>query len=543
MYKKIVFLFAFYISNLFAQTPQAIKPPTTPKLVIGIVVDQMRYDYIYKYWDKYSAGGFKRLVGEGFFCKNTNYNYMPTYTGPGHASIYTGTTPSQHGIISNSWYNKTTKKMMNCVEDVSVKTVGGVGNARSPINMLTTTVTDELRLSNNKQSKVIGISIKDRSAILPSGHTSSGAYWLANDGSFITSTYYMTELPKWVADFNSKEFAKKYTSQIWNTFLPIETYTESFSDNNIYEGVFTAESKPVFPHNIAALAGGKDGVGIIALTPWGNTILKDLAMAALLGENLGKGKFTDFLCISFSSTDIIGHMYGPQSVEIEDTYIRLDRDLAELLKYIDTWAGKANTLVFLTADHAVAPVPQYLLDNKIPAGLFDEGDIKKKLNEILNVQFGDSNLIESVSNQQLFLNHKLINEKKINKIQLFEVVYSYLMTVNGVATVTSAETFMTTQFTISPLSLIQNGFNAKRSGDIIINFEPGWMDHGKTGTTHGSPYSYDAHVPLIWYGWNIKQGSSISNVDITDIAPTISQFLNISYPNGCTGKPIVGLTK
>lgn len=540
----IVFVLSIQLSaqtNVKQGTSQA-----KPKLVVGIVVDQMRYDYIYRFWNKFGNDGFKRLVNEGFFCRNTNYNYVPTYTGPGHASVYTGTTPMVHGIIANDWYDRITSTNLYCAEDRNVTGVGTNANEgkRSPVNMLTTTITDELRISSNMKSKVIGIALKDRSAILPAGHIANAAYWYDGSvGGFISSTYYMNELPQWVQEFNKKELAKKYLSQPWNTLLPIEQYTESMPDDNKYELVTKSETKPVFPHNLPEMMKSSGGLNLIRTTPFGNTLTKDLALEVLKSENLGKSGATDFLAISFSSPDYIGHVYGPNSVEQEDNYIRLDKELAELLTFIDTHVGKNNALVFLTADHAAPEVPSYLIDLKVPAGYINERKMADTMKTFLFNTFGDS-LLLAFYNQQVVLNRSVIAAKKLSLQQVQEAIVEFVLPMPGVAEALTAYTLNNTNFTEGARYLMQKGYNAKRSGDVLINYQPGWVDYSMhVGTTHGSPYSYDTHVPLIFFGWNIKQGSSSEQVYVTDIAATLAMMLNIQFPNGCTGKPISFLVK
>lgn len=536
--------------SLFAQAPvkteAAIAMPSKPKLVVGIVVDQMRYDYIYRYWNKFGNDGFKRLVNEGFFCRNTNFNYVPTYTGPGHASIYTGTTPAVHGIIANDWYDKTTGKNLYCAGDKNSMGLGTTANEgkRSPVNMLTSTITDELRISSNMKSKVIGVALKDRSSILPAGHIANAAYWYDGSiGGFITSTYYMKDLPLWVQEFNKKELAKKYLSKPWTTLLPIEMYTESLPDDNKYEFVAKGETKPVFPHNLPDLMKANGGLNMIRSTPFGNSLTKDFAIDVMKNENMGKSEATDFLAVSFSSPDYIGHAYGPNSVEQEDDYIRLDKDLAELLKFIDEHVGKNNALIFLTADHAAPEVPSYLIDLKIPAGYVAESKILKDLKDHLLKSYGDT-LALSFENQQVFLNHAAIDNKKLELEKVQNDVAAFLLNAEGVAEVLTATTLNNASFTEGSRYLMQKGFNAKRSGDVLVNYLPGWVDgYSKTGTTHGSPYSYDTHVPLIFHGWNIQHGSSAEQVYITDVAATLAMMLNIQFPNGCTGKPISFLVK
>lgn len=547
MKKYFFYLIAFNSFVACAQTKNTTtaKESTKPKLVVGIVIDQMRYDYIYRFWDKFGNDGFKKLVNQGFFCKNTNFNYVPTYTGPGHASIYTGTTPSVHGIIANEWYDKKSGKDLYCAEDNKVTGVGTTAKEgkRSPANMLTTTITDELRISSNMKSKVIGVALKDRSAILPAGHTANAAYWFDGSiGCFISSTFYMNELPTYVQEFNKKELAKKYLSQPWNTLLPIEQYTESLPDDNKYEFVAKGETKPVFPHDLPNIYEKNGGLGMIRSTPFGNTLTKDFAMEVIKSENLGKGSATDFLAVSFSSPDYIGHLYGPNSIEQEDNYIRLDKDLAELLKYIESQVGANNSLVFLTADHAAPEVPAYLMNLKIPAGYVNEKKLEKDVKKYLAANYGDS-LLLSYSNQQLFLNRQLIENKKLVLQQLQDDVANFVQKADNVSEVLTATTLNNNQFTEGARYLMQKGFNANRSGDVLVNYAPGYLDFPHYGTTHGSPYSYDTHVPLIFYGWNIKQGSSTEEVNITDIAATLAMILNIQFPNGCTGKPIQSVVK
>lgn len=526
----------FFITS-FSQPSKAQQAPSAPKLVVGIVVDQMRYDYIYRYWDKFGNDGFKKLVNEGFFCKNTNYNYVPTYTGPGHASVYTGTTPSIHGIAGNNWYDRNTSRNVYCSEDKSVQTVGSPSWAgqMSPKNMLTTTVCDQLRLATNMKSKVIGIALKDRGAILPAGHTANGAFWFDDsNGAWITSSFYMKDLPQWVTNFNSKNQADVYLNQEWNTMLPIEKYTESIADENLYEGKLGGKS--VFPYNLSEIK-KQSGHGLVRNTPFGNSFTKDFAIEAIKGENLGKNSVTDFLCLSFSSTDYIGHIFGPQSIEMEDTYLRLDSEIADFLKFLDGWVGKNNALVFLTADHAAVEVPAYLAALKIPSGyIYFDGEINY-LKSYFFKTYGDS-LIRYYDNQQVYLDHKTMEEKKLKSEEIENHIASHFQKKTGVAQVVTATSLKNCDFNSVPRNLVSNGWNPKRSGDVMLNFEPGWVEFGKTGTTHGSPYSYDTHIPLIFYGWRIKPGTNVSEINITDIAPTISMLLNIQFPNGCTGKVI-----
>jgi predicted AlkP superfamily pyrophosphatase or phosphodiesterase len=539
--KTLLFVSLFFF---FTGTAWAQKTNERPRLVVGIVVDQMRQEYLYRFANKFGAGGFKRLMNDGFILKNAHYNYVPTITGPGHASVYTGTTPAIHGIIGNDWYDKQSRKPVNCVGDDRQKPLGsdkGNGDV-SPWRMLSTTITDELKLATQMTSKVVGISIKDRGAVLPAGHTPDGAYWYdGTTGHFISSTYYMQDLPDWIKKFNARDLATQYLSREWNTLLPIAQYTESGPDDSPYETKFKGKENPTFPYNLPELRKSY-GYDLLPSTPFGDDILTDLAKAALDGEGLGKDETPDFLTISYSSPDIVGHAMGPNSVEIEDLYIRLDKNVQDLLNELDKKVGPGKYTVFLTADHAVAEVPQYLKDHSIPADNFKMTG-ETGLNDYLQKYFPGKKMVENVSNEQVFLNQDLFSgDPKSGGIELLiatELINRYLMTIPGVAQVYSENTLRQGDYGQQGIKgMIVRGYNHKRSGDIAFALEPGWMTAGATGTTHGSAYAYDTNVPALFYGAGIKKGSSTQYHPITDIAPTLSIVLSIKFPSGCTGQPI-----
>ncbi len=538
--KKLIVLIAV-TNSLMAQTkPVATNDLKQPKLVVGVVVDQMRQDYIYRYWNKFGNGGFKRLMNEGYFYKNTHYNYVPTYTGPGHASIYTGTSPATHGIISNDWYVKETGKITYCTDDENVRPVGTDSKAglMSPKNLLVTTIGDELKLNTNQQAKVFAISLKDRSSILPAGHSANGAFWFdGSNGKFISSTHYMAQLPVWVNEFNSLQLAKQYLSKGWNTLYPIEGYTESIADKNNYEAAPNKKDTAVFPYDYKAQL-DKNNYEIIKATPYGNTITKDLALACLKAEQLGKGKQTDMLCISFSSTDYVGHSYGPRSVEVEDVYLRLDKDLEELINALNASVGKDNYVLFLTADHGACDVPAHLKDLKIPAGYIDEEALTKTIKTFCMNQYGDS-LVLSLINQQIFLNESKMTSMKLNKFSVEHTLANFMLSVKGVAEAYPSEVLKYESFTDGTFKyLIQKGYNHVRSGNVAFSYNPAWMEYHNKGTTHGASYSYDTHVPLLFYGAAVPKGSTVKKVNVVDIAPTIAIMLHMSFPNGTTGKPL-----
>ena len=521
-----------------------------PKLVVGIVVDQMRWDYLYRYYDRYSNNGFKRLLNEGFSCENTQVDYIPTFTGPGHSCIYTGSVPAIHGITGNDFIIQATGKSMYCTEDTSVQTVGSttVAGKMSPRNLLTTTVTDELRLATNFRSKVIGIALKDRGGILPAGHTANAAYWFDDKtGNWISSTYYMKDLPQWAKDFNDQKLAETYLKQDWTTLYPINTYLQSTADDNKYEGKFKGMDAPTMPVKTSAMY--KNNLGLIRSTPYGNTITLDMAVAAINGEQLGQHDVTDFLAVSFSSTDYIGHQFGINAVEIEDTYLRLDHDMASFFTYLDAKVGKGNYTVFLTADHGAAHNTAFLNDNNIPAGVWDDGATLKELNTYLTAKYKIDGLVISLANYQVNFNNYVIGYAHLNEDELKKDCISFLQKQQAVAFVVDMNKAQTADIPEALRSRIVNGYNIDRSGTIQIILKPGWFtghsagDGGPTGTTHGTWNPYDNHIPLVFMGWGIQHGSSVRETHMTDIAPTIAALLHIQAPNGSIGTPISEVIK
>lgn len=518
-----------------------------PRLVVGIVVDQMRHDYLQRFEGKFTDQGFKKLMKEGFEARNTQYNYIPTYTAPGHASIYTGTTPKYHGIISNSWYSRILDRSVYCVEDTTARNVGDSSDrgSMSPRNLLTNTITDELKLTSNFKSKVIGVSIKDRGSVLPAGHLADGAYWFDDrNGNFTTSDYYMDKLPGWMANFNNRELVDEYTNQVWNTLLPIEKYTESTPDDTPYEGGFKGKDTPTFPYDLAKLRDDNGRYGIIRSTPYGNTLVFDVAKAAIEGEELGSDEMTDFIAVSLSSTDYIGHNFAPNSIEVEDTYLRLDRDLGNFIDYLDQQVGEGDYLIFLTSDHGAVENPSLLMDKRLPGGYFSQREAFAQVQKAINGIYGNGNWILDVSNGQVFLNRNTIEEAGIKLEEIERAVANELIKADFMLDVLVATDLNRTDYSDRLKSRIQNGYNRKLSGDILAIFKPGYLSgsYGNTGTTHGSGFNYDTHVPLLFYGAGIKKGSTVRETMITDIAPTIAMLLNISLPNAAvSGNPIIEL--
>lgn len=513
-------------SSLKAQTP-------APKLVVGIVVDQMRSDYLDRYWDRFGEKGFKRLIGDGYRYHNAHFPYSPTFTGPGHASVYTGTPPAINGIAGNNWYDRYAAQGVYCAEDTNAHGLGveGPRGQRSPKNLLTTSISDEIRIRWNYSNKVIGISLKDRGAILPAGHMADAAYWLQN-GNWCSSTWYFDALPKWVKAFNKSGKVDDYLNQKWNTLYPIESYTNSAPDDNPGEGVFPGEERPVFPHNLKKIA-KTVGPELIKVSPFGNSILFDFAREAVVNEGLGQDASPDVLALSFSAPDILGHKYGPQAIEIEDCYLRLDQELGQFLDYLDEKVGKGQYLVFLTADHGGADVPSWLETKKGPGGYLDEDKDEENLKAFLKKEFGGKVTMAANVEGQFYLDYGDMDQDDQEDVR--ETVAAFIREWEGIEVSLPSDWLLEQEYTWGPREKIQKGFNYKRSGDIITALQPGYMNYRRTGTTHGSPYAYDTHVPLLFYGWGIKEGESYEPVEIIDIAPTLAAILGTQQPSGCTG--------
>ncbi len=529
---------------------QKITPTTTlslqrPKLVVGLVVDQMRWDYLFRFYNRYGEAGFKRLLNEGFSCDNTQIPYAATVTAPGHTTVYTGSIPAIHGITENDFIIQSTGKSMYCVADSSVQSIGGSVKAgkMSPRNLLTTTVTDELKIATNSRSKVIGIALKDRGAILPAGHMADAAYWFDDvSGNWISSTFYMKDLPQWLKNFNAQKLPEKYLSQDWNTLYPIETYTASLPDSNSYERKIKGTEAPIFPIKTSQLF-SKD-LGVIRTTPFGNTLTLDLAKAIISNEEMGIDSETDFLAVSCSSTDYVGHDFGPKSIEVEDTFLRLDKDLASFFTFLDNRVGKGNYTLFLTADHGGAEVAQFLKDRKIPAGIWPEKEISKRLSAQLEKDFGHQNLTLSLDNYQVSLNTNLIKSVGLDEAAIRKSCVEFLKRQQGVEYVLDMKNPEQESIPAFIKTRLINSYHPDRSGAIFVVLNPGWYHSSDvTGTTHGSWNPYDSHIPLLLMGWGIKKGKTNRSIYMTDIAPTISTLLHIQMPNGAVGTPITEALK
>jgi predicted AlkP superfamily pyrophosphatase or phosphodiesterase len=518
-----------------------VKSQDKPKLFIGLVIDQMRQEYLIRYHDHFGEGGFKKIIEDGFSFHNHHYNYVPTHTAPGHASIYTGTTPAVHGIVANTWFDKKKQASHYCVDDNNYKTVGDETTAgnKSAAPLKSSTVGDELKVASAGKSKVFAVALKDRSAILPAGHAADGAFWYSSTGKFVSSTYYMNDLPKWLINFNDQEHPKALLEKNWTLINNKAAYTNSTKDDHPGEGKLYHEDNS-FPHDLVKSSQNLENLGVIKACPQGNTLTRLIAESLIKNEELGKDEFCDFLSISFSSIDYIGHAFGPNSIEMEDAIIRLDRELEAFLTFLDLTLGENQYSLFLTADHGALQVPTLLKEHQIPSGLFNH-NLASDLNQYLNKELATDSLILAVQNHQVFLNHEEIESTKLDYKTIYSLISNYIYKLEGVYKILKKNDLLVENYGTGLNALVQKGFHPQMSGDLWIILEPGWISHEKTGTTHGSPFNYDTHVPLIWYGTGIKPGSSTDRVYITDIAPTSSFLIGSPQPNSTEGDilPIV----
>ena len=534
----LIHILVFCSLGLFAQRveKQALPKPT---LVVGIVVEQMRYDYIMRFWDKFGDGGFKKLIVGGTSCRQATIDYMYPQTSTGYATIVTGSNPRSHGIIADEWFDRIKNKVVSATTDETQTTISGIDKdvTVSAARLSVTTIGDELKMAN-KFSKVISISCKPSSAVMLAGHKADGAYWLdESSGEWTTSSYYRTDLPQWTKDFNAKKFADIYMAKIWSPLLAIDKYSDCLPDKNEYEiGINT---QTTFPYQLSTLADSYKKYKIIKNTPFGNSFTKDLAIYTIAGENLGKDQNPDLLLVSFSATEYIGNRYGTRSMELEDTYIRLDKDIEFLLQYVEKEVGKYNALIFLTSTSGTSDNPKQLVDQRLPAGQFKQAKAEQLLKSYLNAVYGPNEWVSYYGKQMFYLNQTLFEDRKIPLAEAQEKAANFMVKLTGVSQAFTSSILLSTNFTDGVQHQMYNSFNQKRSGDIFLSLEPGWIEQTTTETTaHNSPYNYDTHIPLIWYGWKVEHLQLTKPISLSDIAPTLSAVFKIADPNACTGKPI-----
>jgi predicted AlkP superfamily pyrophosphatase or phosphodiesterase len=517
----------------------ALPPGPRPKLVLAITVDQLRYDYLERFHDQFGDGGFKKLTDQGAFLTFARYNYYPTITGPGHASLWSGCPPSMHGIIANDWFDRRTQKSVYCVGDPDVTGVGTVSAAgrMSPRNFIGANFCDQMRL--HYHSKIIGLSMKDRAAILPAGKKPAGAYWFeSSSGNFITSSYYVKELPAWVSKFNDRKRPKDFIGQTWDRLLPASAYP--WPDDAAGEGTLASETTHTFPHTVAPSK--SDGFETIIPTPYGNQLLEEFAEAAIEGEELGHDPQPDVLCVSFSSVDYCGHAFGPYSQEVQDVVLRLDQQLAGFLKFLDKRLGLQNVEIALSADHGVCPTPAFAVEQGFAGDRVDPMEIMTDLMAKLSEHFGPAKylLTPRIFEGNLFYNHDTLKEKQLTPVMVTDFIREWAFTTGKFQACYSREQLLDGRAPGLIGDRVVNGYNGERSGDAVLVYKPFtiyWPN--PTGTTHGSPYSYDTHVPVLFYGPAFKPGRYADEFYITDIVPTLCATLGLDEPPGSIGKPFV----
>jgi len=522
-------------------------PPQKPKLIVGITVSGMQYDYLSVYWDKFSDGGFRKMATTGANCKNARYNYLITDPSAGYASIATGTRPSEHGIVSDYWYRRISNEIVNSIEDKDETSVGGSygSGSYSPRALNSRTLSDEVRVKSRFRSRSIGIAMDPKAAILMAGHTATGAYWLdPARATWITSSFYTDSLPGWVKEFNEKNYRDLYLDRTWETLLPIAEYGESMLDNNPYETGIRGQI--TFPYDLARISsdgkGGRD-YSVLMTTPWGNTYTKDMAIAAIVNEELGQHDVTDMIHIGFNATEYLADHYSTWSVETQDTYLRLDQDIAHLLEFLDDQLGMENVLVYLTAENALAVDPNYLAESRIPSGFFNYRTSISLLRSYLNAVYGRGDWVSFYYAQQIYLNQQLIEDSNLSLKDVQDKVARFMVQMNGVSNAVQSYVLQQNYFTDGVLNRIQNSYYQKRSGDVILYLTPGWVEHSNIGSGEYAEFRYTSHVPLIFYGWKINRVTIPYQVSPTDIAPSIASFLEISLPDNATGVVIPELVK
>lgn len=507
-----------------------------PKLVVTLVVDQLKQEYLYRFAPYVKNSGWEELLDKGSVLENVTYNYAPVYTGPGHASIFSGTTPSIHGIIENKWFDPFLNQRVYCVEDSSVSPIGTVNNdfLRSPKNLQSTTFVDELTLIQG-DNKSYAISIKDRSAVLSGGHLSDGAYWLdKKTGDFASSSFYGESLPQWLIDFNEKKWVHHYMQQKWTLSLPASDYLKFGIDNSPFEYSLLKGKSPTFPYDLSK---AKD-LSTIAYTPFGNQILLDLAKELLVAEKLGKGETTDFLAINLSSLDYVGHNYGTRSWEVMDLYIVLGQQIKQLLNTLDKEVGKGNYLLVLTSDHGASENSSFQSESGLGPHPVSMINFESDLRDFCKNDLGFDPILK-IAPDRVYFNFSLIDSIKIPLKKVEESLKSGLLTFDYFHSVYFRTGSMHLDSKNPIEEKIKNGYSDPRAGDAYIVLKPGFQIYGPKGTTHGSIWNHDTHVPVIFYGWKVKGKKVFTQYPITSIAPTLSFLLKTELPSGCFSKPMI----
>lgn len=543
--KRGSFLIIFLHLIILPLSAQYI-PPDKPRLVIGIVVEQLKYDQLEKFRDRLGENGIKRLINEGTYFKNATFEYMLTQSAPGHATISTGAEPSAHGITSDNWFIPLKNEMVNSTKDNSVNPVGGSfeNGLHSPANLQASTFSDELAMASKRKSKVFGIGMNAHSSILSAGHAADAAFWFDNStGTWMSSTYYMEKLPSWVNDFNAMRYSDTYLNGSWSLFGPASNYSDCLPDSNMFETGFNGMN--AFPYDLKKLrtkGSRKSDYSLLQETPYANTLTTSFAINLIKSEKLGKDDITDYISICYSATDYIGHRFGPSSVEMGDAIFRLDEDITHLLTFLNDSIGKKNVLIYFTSAHGISEVPTVLEKSRIPSGYFNQNQALQLLRSYLNAVYGEGDWVKGYSERQIFLNRTLIEDARLSLDDVQTKVARFLVQFKGVSAAYPFSAFESNDFSSGNLKKIVNNFNPQRSGDVIVTLNPGWVEKdGEQMTNHNSPYDYDSHVPLIWYGWTVNRATVTRKVNMTDIAATLSSLCKIPFPNACSGEPMIEL--
>jgi len=549
MIKKGYFTIVFALCMALRLAGQgAYLPPDKPRLVIGIVVEQFRYDLLEKFRDRLSDNGIKRLINEGTYFRNASFQYILTQGAPGFATISTGTEPAFHGITSDNWYVPLKNELIFCTKDISVNPVGGSFEAglHSPVNLMASTFSDELRMASKGKSKVFAIGMKEYASILAAGHSADGAFWYDNTtGTWMSCTYYMNNLPFWAEEFNGMKGAETYLNSSWLLYRPGSYYADCLPDTNIHEAGFSGQN--YFPYDLKKISSGKTrgsriDYSLLRETPFADSYTTDFAIKLIDKEGLGRDDTPDYLSICYSSTEYIGHRFGPSSVEMADAILRLDHQIELLLNYLNENIGKRNVLVYLTAAHGISETPTVLESNRIPSGYFRQNQALQLLRSYLNAVYGEGNWVKGYSEKQIFLNRILIEDAKIPLEDIQRRIARFMVQFSGVNSAYPYSAFEANDFSNGNLRRIINNFSPQRSGDVIIILNPGWIEkEGDDVTNHNSPYEYDSHVPLIWYGWTVNRATVTRRVNMTDIAATLSSLCRVPNPNACSGEPLFEL--